>query len=112
MKKFRFILFFVIISITATLLSVFYQRLSSEIVQWGNLCGAADFLNCYHPNLSGGFPFAFIFDRPGVSVEYKLSFGEDEFRWYPFLTDIWFYFVMFIFSYFVLKKLRKDEWST
>jgi hypothetical protein len=25
-----------------------------------------------------GFPFAYLFDSPGVSVEDQLSFGEDE----------------------------------
>jgi hypothetical protein len=30
--------------------------------------------------LRGGFPVAFLFDRPGVSVEHQLHFGEDVLR--------------------------------
>jgi hypothetical protein len=86
-------------------LSGFYERPSNEIVQWSNLCGAEDFLNCYHPNLAGGFSYAFIFGRLGVSVENQLSIGEDDFRCYPFMIDIWLYFIALIFPYTTLKKL-------
>jgi hypothetical protein len=34
------------------------------------------------------FPLAYLFDAPGVSVEGKLSFGEDHLRPAPFLFDV------------------------
>jgi hypothetical protein len=89
-----------------------YQRSSNEIAQWGNLCDANDYTGCYHPSISGGFPFAFAFDQPGASVEDSLcisaieSLCEDQFRWYPFIVDCWFYLIAFIFSYIALKSLR------
>jgi len=58
-------------------LSSFVQREGPELESYGNLCGPAGNENCYKPALKGGFPFAYLFDSPGVSVERQLSFGED-----------------------------------
>jgi hypothetical protein len=46
--------------------------------------------------LKGGFPLAYIYDTPGVSVEGKLSIGEDKFRGGRFLLDALIYFVIAI----------------
>jgi hypothetical protein len=40
------------------------------------------------PRLNGGFPWAYLFDSPGISLEGRLSFVEDEFRTYRFLADL------------------------
>ena len=48
-------------------------------------------INCPKPRLNGGWPAPYLFDRPGISVEDRLHWGEDEFRPGPFLADVGFY---------------------
>ncbi len=48
------------------------------------------------PVLNGGFPFAYLFDAPGVSVEGKLSLVEDQLRPVPFLVDVAVYFAVIL----------------
>ena len=59
--------------------SVVVERIGPETAPYGNLCGAAANDPCLQPVLKGGFPVAFLFDQPGVSVERQLSF-EDVFH--------------------------------
>lgn len=51
---------------------------------------------CPELKLNGGWPAPFLFDRPGVSVEWKLSIGEDDFRAGPYLADAAFYFLILL----------------
>jgi hypothetical protein len=102
----KIIMVILFLSFVVALLTGFYQRSSNEIAQWSNLCGKDDYSNCYFPSISGGFPFAFVFDSPGISVQQALG-PEDEFRWLPFIIDIWFYFIAFVFSYTSLKNFQK-----
>lgn len=46
---------------------------------------------CPKPVLNGGWPAPFAFDRPGISVEGRLGFPEDDFRLWPFVADVTFY---------------------
>lgn len=64
------------------------ERQGPEPAAYGNLCGAAHDQPCMKPRLSGGFPWVYLFDSPGISVQGRLSFAEDEFRWAPFLSDL------------------------
>lgn len=98
MNRLTVILLFLLLSLIFTVLSGFYQRPSNEIVQWGTECDIEHWFHCFHPNLSGGFPFAFIFDTPTTSVHNSLGL-EDDFRWYPFIIDMCLYFIGLIFSY-------------
>jgi hypothetical protein len=43
--------------------------------------------------LKGGFPVAYLFDNPGISVEHALAL-EDEFRVGAFLLDVAIYFAL------------------
>jgi hypothetical protein len=67
-----------IAAITLALVSVYVERTGPDLVQYGNLCGAAALDPCYKPALKGGFPVAYLFDAPGVSRERQLAFGEDK----------------------------------
>lgn len=51
---------------------------------------------CPKPKLNGGWPAAFLFDRPGISVEGKLFPVEDDFRWAPFAADVAFYLLLLL----------------
>lgn len=83
-------------ALTLTCSSFGYQRRGPELVVVGNLCGPKTDQFCYAPVLKGGFPFAYIYDTPGVSVEGKLSLGEDKFRGGRFLLDVLIYFLVAI----------------
>ena len=82
--------------LTLTCSSFAYQRRGPELVVVGNLCGPKADEFCYKPVLKGGFPLAYIYDAPGVSVEGKLSIGEDKFRGRGFLVDVLLYFAVAI----------------
>ena len=74
-----------------------YQRRGPERVVVGNLCGPKMDELCLAPVLKGGFPLAYVYDTPGVSVEGKLNiFGEDRFRAGRFLLDLLIYFAFAI----------------
>jgi len=73
-------------AITLAVLSVFVERVGPGLAQYGD----SDF----KPVLKGGFPVAYLFDRPGVSVERALSFGEDILSVGPLVLDIAFYFAI------------------
>jgi hypothetical protein len=81
-------------ALTLTCGSFAYQRRGPELVVVGNLCGPKMDQFCYAPVLKGGLPLAYIYDTPGVSVEGKLSIGEDKFRGGRFLLDALIYFAL------------------
>ena len=66
---------------------MYVQRKGPEEVVYSNLCGPTMSDLCYKKVLKGGFPIAYLFDAPGVSVEDQLAFGEDNFRGRAFLID-------------------------
>jgi len=76
--------------------SVLVQRRGPELGQTGNLCGPQMNEICWAPRVNGGFPFAFLFDNPGVSVPDALGIGEDDFRWPPFLADVVFWLLLLL----------------
>ncbi len=80
------------LAVLVACLSSYFERVGPGHVSYGNLCGQADQRLCMQLELAGGFPFAFLSDTPGVSVERQLSFGEDAFHPGAFLLDVGFYF--------------------
>jgi hypothetical protein len=88
------ILIVALAALTLTCGSFRYQRRGPELVVVGNLCGPKMDEFCYSPVLKGGFPLAYIYDSPGVSVEGKLSLGEDKFRGGRFVLDVLIYFAL------------------
>ena len=83
-----------VLAITLAGLSVFVERAGPELAAYGNLCGPNGNSDCMEPVLKGGFPFAYLFDAPGVSVEHQLSFGEDDFSPGAFTLDVLAYLVI------------------
>jgi hypothetical protein len=75
-------------ALVLALLSSEIERTGPELAQYGNLCGASYSEACMKPVLNAGFPFPYLFDAPGVSVEGKLSFVEDRLRPIPLLGDV------------------------
>ncbi len=83
-------------ALALALLSSEIERAGPELAHYGNLCGASSSEPCMKPVLNGGFPFAYLFDAPGVSVEGKLSFVEDQLRPVPFFIDVAVYFAVIL----------------
>lgn len=75
-----------ILAITLALLSVSVERVGPELVQYGD--------SNYKPVLKGGFPFAYLFDAPGISVERQLAFVEDRLSAGALILDIAIYFAI------------------
>lgn len=88
----RFGVFALAFAITLAFLSAFVERTGPELVEYGNLCGLNASDPCYEPVLKGGFPVAYLFDAPGISVQHRLSFGEDELSIGALILDIAVYF--------------------
>ena len=85
-------------AITLTLLSVCVERVGPELAQYGNLCGPRAVDPCYKPVVKGGFPVAYLFDAPGISVERQLSFGEDKLFTGALILDIALYFAIILLA--------------
>jgi hypothetical protein len=85
---------FVSAALSLALLSSEIERTGPDLAQYGNLCGPSSSEPCLKPVLKGGYPFAYLFDAPGVSVQGRLSFGEDELRPAPFVIDSGVYFAL------------------
>jgi len=85
------------------LLSVSIQRTGPEMVRYSDLCTAADPGPCYKPALKGGFPLAYLFDAPGISVERKLAF-EDRLDGGALVFDIAVYFLICLAAPAVLRR--------
>ncbi|HWH18883.1 MAG TPA: hypothetical protein VNT77_11245 [Allosphingosinicella sp.] len=51
---------------------------------------------CPEPKLNGGWPAPFLFDKPGISVEWQLAFVEDDFRFWPFVANVAFYLLVLL----------------
>ena len=81
------------------------ERNGPELAAYGNLCGATQDEPCLKPRLNGGFPWAYLFDSPGISVEGQLSFGEDEVRIYPLLADLAAYAAVLIVCAYVVRRV-------
>jgi hypothetical protein len=82
------------LAVVLALLSVRIERRGPEQVVYGNVCGRAGSDLCYRPVLKGGFPVAYLFDAPGVSVEDQLAFIEDNFQPVAFTLDVALYFAV------------------
>lgn len=95
-----------VVAIMLALLSVHIERLGPELAQYGNLCGPRAVDPCYKPASKGGFPFAYLFDAPGVSVERQLSFGEDTLFAGALMLDIAIYFAIAILAMLTVSRRR------
>ena len=79
------------------LLSMHIHRTGPELSKYGNLCGPTSSDPCYEPALKGGFPIAYLYDTPGVSVEHQLSLSGDMLHPAALALDVAFYFAAILF---------------
>ena len=83
-----------LLALTFTLLSSAIERKGPELASYGNLCGPNSDQDCLEPILNAGFPFAYLFDVPGVSVERKLFIVQDTIRPIPFALSFLVYLAL------------------
>ncbi len=107
LSKFRQLLLVAVLAIALSAASVLVQRTGPELAQYGNLCGPSSSDPCLEPVLKGGFPVAFLFDQPGVSVEHRLSLGEDVLHIGAFAANAILYFVGIMLAAFAMALPRK-----
>jgi hypothetical protein len=106
LSKFRVTVVALVLASTLAFLSVLIERKGPELVQYGNLCGPTSSDPCYRPALKGGFPLAYLFDTPAVSVENQLSFGEDSLSLAALAFDIATYFAVIMLFALVTSRYR------
>jgi hypothetical protein len=97
------------LAIALTLLSVRIQRRGPEQVVYGNVCGPTASDLCFKPVLKGGFPVAYLFDAPGVSVQDQLAFVEDSFRPGAFALDVSLYFAAIVVGVRIASRARSSS---
>lgn len=73
-----------IAAVVLALASAAFVQIGPEMVQYGD--------SDYRPVMKGGFPVAYLFDAPGISVERQLSFIEDKLSSGALVFDIAIYF--------------------
>ena len=95
-----------VVATVVALVAVLVERRGPELVVYGNVCGPTASDLCYRPVLKGGFPVAYLFDAPGVSVEDQLAFVEDHFRPVAFVLDVAFYFAIIALGPRIAARLR------
>jgi hypothetical protein len=104
LNSLKFFLIAFVSAILLTLLSSNVERTGPELVSYGNLCGPLNDRTCLEPVLNGGFPFAYVFDRPGESVERYLFLLQDEIRPLPLVLDFLVYFSLVAFALFARRR--------
>ena len=92
------ILLMALFALVLTCASFWYQRRGPELVVTGNLCGPNTDQFCYEPAFKGGFPLAYIYDSPGISVYGKIALVEDRFLRGRFLIDVLAYFLVLMIA--------------
>jgi hypothetical protein len=86
--------------------SVHVERKGPELAAYGNLCGPHTNEPCLEPVLKGGFPLAYLFDTPGISVERHLPFVEDQLLVGPLILDIATYFAIVLSAIVIICRAR------
>jgi len=95
-----------VLALALTLLSSLVERKGPELASYGNLCGPSSDQDCLEPVLNAGFPFAYLFDQPGVSVERKLFILQDNIRPLPFILDFLVYLSVVSLASFIARRRR------
>lgn len=97
-----------ILAITLALMSAYVERVGPDMASYGNMCGPTGSDQCYEPVLKGGFPFPYLFDAPGVSVERQLSFGGDKLRMVALVANIAIYFAIMVIVVVAVRRRRSN----
>jgi len=100
-----------LLACTISALTVFVERIGPEQRSYGNLCGENHDTDCLQPVLKGGYPWAYLLDAPGVSVEHQLFVGEDEFLPRALALDVLFWAAALHLADRLFRRLRRSPTS-
>jgi hypothetical protein len=76
-------------ALALALSSVFVERVGPAPVAWRDeLCSPFPLHPCDEGVLQGGWPLAYLLDKPGISVMAELGLIEDRFEAVPFWLDV------------------------
>ena len=76
------------VALALTIASVRVERVGRAPEAWSQeMCAPEPYHPCGEGVLQGGFPVAYVLDRPGISVMGKLALVEDLFRPWAFALD-------------------------
>ena len=112
LRKLRLIAFALFTATMLALVSSHVERIGPELAVYENMCGQSGSDFCYKPVLKGGFPMAYLFDMPGVSVERQLSFGEDTLSVGALILDIAIYFATVLLVFLAVSRRRSTRVQT
>ena len=98
LKKVRSIGLAILAAVVLAFVSASFLQVGPELVQYGD--------SDYRPVLKGGFPVAYLFDAPGISIERQLSFIEDKLSLGALILDITIYFGLVLLASLALARRR------
>ncbi len=76
-------------ALVLALLSVFVERVGPAPAAWRDeLCSPFPLHPCDEGVLQGGWPLAYLLDKPGISVMAELGLIEDRFEAVPFYLNV------------------------
>ena len=94
------------IAIALASLSVIYERPSGDRSVVGNVCGPLANEACIERRLAAGFPLAYLYDRPSISVPGAIHLVEDELRFLPFVLNVLIYFGLLLLVFGIIEVRR------
>jgi hypothetical protein len=99
-----------VLALTVTTLTIFYQRLGTELVAYEGVEPGWSYTRV----IVAGWPLPFIYDKPGLSVANSVAWsgamlGEDQFRPWPFLGNVAIYFVVFWLIRIVVRSAHRSR---
>jgi hypothetical protein len=93
----------VLVALGLTVASAHIERVGRAPDSWRQeMCAPEPYHPCIDGVLQGGFPLAYLLDRPGISVMSKLALVEDLFRPWAFAIDV----VAFSLALFALGRVK------
>jgi hypothetical protein len=95
-----------VFALALTLLSSLVERKGPELASYGNLCGPSGNQDCVEQVLNAGYPLPYLFDQPGVSVERRLLFLQDNVRPLPLALDFFAYFAIAAAAILAVQRFR------
>jgi hypothetical protein len=90
--------------------SVYVERVGPAPAAWRDeLCSPFPLHACAEGVLQGGWPFAFLLDKPGISVMSALGLVEDRFEAWAFWADVAAYWAALIGFAWLVALLRRGS---
>jgi hypothetical protein len=95
-------------AVALALLSVFVERVGPAPASWRDeSCSPFPLHPCDEGVLQGGWPLAYLLDKPGISVMAELGLVEDRFHPVPFFLNVAVYWALLLGAVWLLGARRR-----